>query len=708
MTTGTRAHFKVLTALTLAFAALLVPAQSALAEGSVDFNTGAATTNRLTMMQYSVTNAPYNDGYVVLRAYAKAGETIQMGSSAMGLGGTTADIRIYAPGTSFVSASEPSAKAPFPGDPVFASQTFSCVAGDPATGRIESRAEEIAGPLPNPGGYDACEYIAPADGIYPIVMFPFAINGSGPTGGTVGVPNASTGQFGSISIWDVTVRNGGVVQPGRLFSNILRLQPSPFGTASNYAGFVYTPAGHAYHLQVFSPNGAAQDLALNGTGVVDAKTGLPTFASFQWANKGTGYPATPAPEFTEALAPQMYAGDAESDGRYPIFFRSPDPVAISGPGGLAETRGYATEPWAPEGGLTNSLSFTGAAGSQGSTTPGAGGTVLIDAPPLAGLGYKLAIDFDENGSFGGGGDLENSGLLAVSGNAFAWNGRDAGGAVVPCGTYAYQVSSSLPTMHVVQSDTENEAGIEIERLTLPSDPLLGDLKAAAYNDVDPYKATAVTNAAPPTVSEGTSGPTFHRWTASTGHTDFVDTWTPARPTSGTGAITVSCPQPPAAGGQQSTGGTNPPTKKPSNHKPKHRPGKPKLFVQKTANTSFARPSSVIGYTITVWNKGDGAARAVKICDEPPSGLTILRSEPAAAGKGSTCWNLRNLAALGKRVFRVTAQVASSAGGMERNVATVSAANVKGVRSDSAGVRVKPLPNTACGSRAARIVIAPRC
>jgi hypothetical protein len=39
----------------------------------------------------------------VLHAYARAGETIDMGSSAMGLGGI-ADILVYTPGTGFASA----------------------------------------------------------------------------------------------------------------------------------------------------------------------------------------------------------------------------------------------------------------------------------------------------------------------------------------------------------------------------------------------------------------------------------------------------------------------------------------------------------------------------------------------------------------------------------------------------------------------------
>jgi hypothetical protein len=117
---------------------------------------------------------------------------------------------------------------------------------------------------------------------------------------------------------------------------------------------------------------------------------------------------------------------------------------------------------------------------------------------------------------------------------------------------------------------------------------------------------------------------------------------------------------------------------------------------------------VVGYRITVWNKGDGDARGVKVCDKPPVGLTILRTEPAASGNGGTCWKRRILAAGAKRVFRVTAQIGTTLRGtIERNRATVSARNVKGVRKASAGVRVKPLPNTACGSALARPLDASR-
>jgi hypothetical protein len=60
----------------------------------------------------------------------------------------------------------------------------------------------------------------------------------------------------------------------------------------------------------------------------------------------------------------MWEGDAAADGRYPIFFRTPDPIVFSGPGGLGETRGYSATPIAPEGGLSPVLSFTGSGGPR--------------------------------------------------------------------------------------------------------------------------------------------------------------------------------------------------------------------------------------------------------------------------------------------------------------------------------------------------------
>jgi uncharacterized repeat protein (TIGR01451 family) len=174
---------------------------------------------------------------------------------------------------------------------------------------------------------------------------------------------------------------------------------------------------------------------------------------------------------------------------------------------------------------------------------------------------------------------------------------------------------------------------------------------------------------------------------------------------------ASATSPPAPPGPLTAGGEAPKSSKHHAHHKRHHPkmaGTPKLLLKQTSSTGRARPSSVVVFTVTVWNKGDGDARQVKVCDEPGNGLTILRTEPTA-GKDPACWHLKSLAAGARRVYRVTAQVGPLAtSALARNVAWVGAANVKGVRTARAGVRVKPLPNTACGSSAFSLGIALRC
>jgi uncharacterized repeat protein (TIGR01451 family) len=691
--------------------ATLLPAQSAFAEGSVDVNSGAEASFRQKLLVDTNVNAPYHHGYTVLLTYAQAGETIQMGSSAMGLGGA-ADIRVFAPGTSFASPTEPGMRASLT-DPVFATPLFDCDTDDPGTGRIAGRAEELAGPEPNPGGYTPCEFTAPHDGIYPVVMTPFQLESTGGSNSTLANPTVTTAQGSAISIWDVTVRDaGGTVQPGRVFTDLLEMGVGTLnGTGSNFSTFVYTPQGEVYRLELFSISGLQWDLAANRLGVIDATTGAPIMASFQWGIGNSGYPPTLAPTHGEAVAPQMWEGETPGDGRYPFFFTTPAAVAISGPGGLAETRGYSTVPMAPEGGLSPGLSFHGAGGEAGSTTEGTGGEVEIDAPQLQGSRYHLTIDLDRNGTFGGGADVESEGTVGAAGASYAWDGRDANGAAAPCGTYSFQATSTLPGMHLVQSDSSNEAGVEIERQTLATDPFLGEPLAASYDDVDPYTATAVTNASPSAVADGITGPTYHHYSGLSGHTDFTDDWTSSAPVDGTGTIDVRCPapaQPSSAGSIGGAAATTSPASGSPTHAKKHKPAKPRkhqapagparLVLTMRAGSARARPSSVIGYRIVIANAGDSAARDVVVCDSPPRGQEVLRTTPQGTGEGRPCWRLGTLPAQAERTLRLTTMVADGSGpGMQTNRASATASNVDGVRVARARVLVAPLPETACGS-----------
>lgn len=173
------------------------------------------------------------------------------------------------------------------------------------------------------------------------------------------------------------------------------------------------------------------------------------------------------------------------------------------------------------------------------------------------------------------------------------------------------------------------------------------------------------------------------------------------------AQTPIASDPPVGDSPSSSSPSPQPPKPPKHKKPQAKPSKSRLVLEKHANRSFARPGSVIAYTITVSNKGDAAARNVKVCDKPPAQQKTLRTEPTVKDKSAPCWRLRKLPAGKKRVFRLTAEVAGNSGAaVQRNRASVKAANVKGAGKASAAVQVKPLPNTACGSRQLRSLMPP--
>jgi uncharacterized repeat protein (TIGR01451 family) len=157
-----------------------------------------------------------------------------------------------------------------------------------------------------------------------------------------------------------------------------------------------------------------------------------------------------------------------------------------------------------------------------------------------------------------------------------------------------------------------------------------------------------------------------------------------------------------SGGASPAGAGSPGTKKhraPSkkHHQVRHQK-KAGLTVSLAASTGFARPTSVLSYRITVANPGGAAAHAVKVCAQLPPGQTALRAQPDASGGAEPCWSLGTLSAGARRKVSLSVEVgAFAAGGTELARAMASAADVAGTRVDTAKVRIRALPATACGS-----------
>src|SRR5215211_4636659 len=311
------------------------------AEGSVDVNTG--TNPAMYRHILTMTTTALSPPYTVLRVYANAGERIEMGSSAMGLGGQ-ADILVYPPGSSFGTST--GAIAPLAHDFPFATPIFDCNTDDSTPGRgvLNTRAKELAGPG-GASGYSPCSFRATQTGIYAVILFSIDPAGvSSVPSGTIGTPNVTANQKTYLSLWDVTVvRADGTRAKGRVFTNIIGLrafnnQNPPAPGMANFHGYVLTDRGYVYEFTFFNHSGINWALLSDSHGVVVGAIGKPLYASFSYEDAPAGA------EHSEAAISQGREPDQAIDPRYPIFFNPPDPVVISGEGGLGSTGGTSAVP----------------------------------------------------------------------------------------------------------------------------------------------------------------------------------------------------------------------------------------------------------------------------------------------------------------------------------------------------------------------------
>jgi uncharacterized repeat protein (TIGR01451 family) len=575
---------------------------SAHAEGSVDVNTG--TNPALIRHILTITTTALSPPYTVLRVYANAGERIEMGSSAMGLGGQ-ADIVVYPPGSSFNTPS--GGIAPLAHNFPFATPIFDCNtdSSTPGRGVLNSRAKELAGPG-GPTGYTPCSFTAPATGIYAVLLFSVdPTNQSGVANGTLGSPNVSATQKTYLTVWDVTVvRPDGSRAAGRVFTNIVGLRAynnenPPAPGMANFHGYVLTGTGYVYEFTFFGHSGINWALLSDSRGLYERATEKPVYASFNYQDPPAGA------HHSEVALSHGTDPDMAIDPRYPIFFNEPDPVVISGPGGLGATEHIPAVPLAPSTTRPSAVTFVGEgpAGGVGQTTQGYGGTLSFSTPPeLNGLTFDIGLDLDGNGSFNDSVDFVSRGnQLSDSGNVVHWDGKTGTGGLPACGTYQARADVALSDVHFAQTDVENSGGMRLQRLSLPADPSLDDPLATSYDDVDPFKGFAVTNTAPTAALPGISGPGFHAWTAGSGDLDYIDTWNrlPTLEAPGT-VVVVSCPPPPQL------------------------PPQYDLSVGKTASSLRVVVGATFTYTLAVHNAGPDASPADTIvADRVPALAEVL-------------------------------------------------------------------------------------
>ena len=292
---------RLLTALTLALAALLATGQAATAAGSRNLWPNGAAGNRANSEWRT---SSYGGGVLLRRTLVKAfmnsGEVLLLGSSAIAQG--TSDILVYNPGLVTGAIGNEAVPAP-------ASASFSCNAqrtavGAPAAqGMITSRPQELAGPDTIPASivsaYVPCHYAAPSTGVYDIVFEgPAGFAPPDADGGVVADVSLASGndfnatQGTSIAAWDATVRsalNSPTDITGRVFTYYLALFTAGNGRPVFPSIYPLTTDGYRYRIDLrgMDPNGW---LAYgNQLGFFDSDGATPLYHDAVAANdSGTG------------------------------------------------------------------------------------------------------------------------------------------------------------------------------------------------------------------------------------------------------------------------------------------------------------------------------------------------------------------------------------------------------------------------------------
>jgi fimbrial isopeptide formation D2 family protein/uncharacterized repeat protein (TIGR01451 family) len=118
--------------------------------------------------------------------------------------------------------------------------------------------------------------------------------------------------------------------------------------------------------------------------------------------------------------------------------------------------------------------------------------------------------------------------------------------------------------------------------------------------------------------------------------------------------------------------------------------KANFTLTKKASRPVVEGGQKVGFTITL-NNGATALTEAKVCDRLPAALVFVKAAGAAFVNGEACWREHYVAPHKLlRLHLMARAVKGSTARRAKNVASASAANVKGIRKASAMVRIKPV------------------
>jgi uncharacterized repeat protein (TIGR01451 family) len=431
---------RLLGSLVLSLLALSSWSQTAQAEGSRNLYPNGAPGSRANIEWRTSLYGNLVRRRTLLKVFAKQGEYIFMGSSAVNIrpnvgSSNVGDIRIFAPGA--VTGSVGQENIPFntAGQELFRCRDTNSANITPATanprGRITSRDQELAGPqylnavgtpVGNLGGYLPCYFQAPQTGVYDVVINGPLGAGSDNDGNATSITgdinltsisNFDLTQGSTVAAWDVTVRSSldsTVDLNGRLFAYYLALFAGANGRSLFFPIYPVTLDGYRYRVTLRGLDPAGFIIYGNQAGFFDNDGTTPLYHDVIGNNNNL----------------DTRDGNVQlSSPQFPTFFNQVDPDALNfitryRPNGTPDGTGIPSIPTRP---LVSGLSFQGTASGNNSAFR-TGGTFTFNSN-IPGT-YEIVISRD-----GVNFDPTNPqnrvlrGLMASSGSQTVnWNGRN--------------------------------------------------------------------------------------------------------------------------------------------------------------------------------------------------------------------------------------------------------------------------------------------
>ncbi|MBD1877779.1 DUF11 domain-containing protein [Coleofasciculus sp. FACHB-T130] len=649
--------------------------QAAFAEGSRELtnNTGYRP-----YLEYYL-NEPFLNTPIArrsrIRVFANPGETIYLGSSAVGIG------------AGIINYTRPNGS------------TGSC--GN--TGLIANRAQELAGPqiqASNPQGYSPCEvevadgqggvweidFVSPDPNVSAFGNDPPAILANAPTSWT------QPTDLAVVTAWDVTVAQGSTPIPGRAYANYLSLNLGGDGLPLRSQAFILTDEGYQYQIDLNGLQPFGFIFFANNKGFTANPNGDPIYQSVPLVGSNVYNPDQP---------------DFGTDVTYKIFFNKPNndlpqSAPINPASAPATTPGSvwlltpAVVPPTP-----TDFKFIGTEGTSGQagTTAPLGGNFSFNTP--ASGSYQIILDLNQDKTYGNANDRVLVGTADVGINTVPWDGLDANGATIPPSNIAYgaQIALSAGEIHFPFLDPEsNPNGLKILRLNNPSPasnpppapdtvyyndaPLVNNLQSPPAEAPKPLSALAgISSSNGAHAFQGSGQQGF-------GNDRGIDTWTyyPSTLTNLEQGITIS---------------------------------EADLQIQKTLVTNPVVAGSPVTYTLTVTNNGPSNVTGATVTDNVPAQITGVTWTCAittgtgscgqASGTGNAINTTVNLNSGAVATYTVTGAISPiTPSGELSNTATVTRPNDvtdpnPNNNTSSTTTTIQPNPVTPTGIKSVRLV-----